>query len=114
MPPDPPATERTASAPSAMFAPLWAAGLVHRAWIEMGAEAIRFACDRLQQDLSMQRAILSCRDTEEIRRAQTAFLKDAQAQYAVQTGRILAMMGQTAAQAWSVPAPVRRYDDIPL
>ncbi|MBL4930189.1 phasin family protein [Fuscibacter oryzae] len=85
-----------------------------QAWMDMGTEAVRFVCDRLQQDIKTQQAMLACTSLEEIRKVQVEFFTAAQDQYAAEAGKMLNLMGKAAAGGLTALPKARRYDDVPL
>lgn len=84
-----------------------------QAWVEMGAEAVRFVQDRLQQDIKTQQAMLACTSLEEMRQIQSEFFSAAQEQYAAEAVKMLDLMGK-AASGMTASTSARRYDDVPL
>jgi len=94
--------------------PIAAGTIALQAWMDLGNQALRFAWDRLQQDVKTQQAMLACTSLEELRDIQAAFFTAAQEQYAAETGKVLALLGKATAAGLSA-APFRRgYDDVPL
>jgi hypothetical protein len=83
-------------------------------WMDMGTEVARFLWDRVQQDIKTQQALLGCTSLQEIQKIQTAYVTAAQAQYAAEAGKMLALMGRAAAAGLAASAKGRRYDDVPL
>lgn len=85
-------------------------------WMEIGAEAVRFVSDRLQQDIETQKAMLACKSIDEMRQVQAEFFRSAQEHYAEQARRMVEL---TSAATTSGLAPAanpgkRRYDDVPV
>ena len=84
-----------------------------QAWMDLGTEAIRFAADRLQQDIATQEAILACTSLEEMRKIQAEFFKSTHTQYTREARKMQDMMVKAATGGLKT-LPNRRYDDIPL
>lgn len=116
MPASKPKTESPAGAAktgSAGMDPPWAVGTVAiQAWADVGAEAVRFVWDRLQQDIKTQQAMMACTSLEEMRTIQADFFRSAQELYAAEAGKMLDMMGKATTVGFAASA--RRYDDVPL
>lgn len=109
--------EQTAPDPSASGGtglPLVAGAAALQAWMELGAETVRFVWDRLQQDMKTQQAMLACTNLDELRTIQAQFFIAAQQQYAAEAGKMLGLLGKATAEGLSSPALKRRYDDVPL
>ena len=85
-----------------------------QAWMDMGTEVVRFLWDRVQQDFKTRQALVGCTSLHEMQEIQTAYVTLAQAQYAAEAGRILALMGRAAAAGLAASAQARHYDDVPL
>lgn len=85
-----------------------------QAWMDMGAEAVRFVWDRLQQDFKTQQALLACTSLEEMRKIQAEFFTAAQEQYAAEAGKMLDLIGQANTAGLTGSAKARSYDDVPL
>lgn len=88
--------------------------LAAQAWMDFGAEAARFAWDRLQQDIKTQQAMLSCTTLEEARTIHADFVTAAQVQYAAEARKLLEMMQQATTSGLTLASRARRYDDVPL
>jgi hypothetical protein len=87
-----------------------------QAWMQIGAEAVRFVASRLQQDLEVQQAMMTCTSLDEMQALQAEFFKVAQQQYADQVRRMMEMAGKATAVSVT-PAPVSQslgYDDVPV
>ncbi|MES2144629.1 MAG: phasin family protein [Pseudomonadota bacterium] len=113
-------TDAQASAgPAAAFGvdvPLMVGTAAMQAWMQIGAEAVRFVASRLQQDLKTQKAMMACTSLEEMQALQAEFFRTAQDQYAAEARRMMEMAGK-AATAGVTPAAhsgQRKYDDVPL
>lgn len=85
-----------------------------QAWMDFATEAVRFAWDRLQQDIKTQQALMSCTTLDQLRAVQAAFITDAQAQYEAEARKMLAMLQQAARSGLPAAPKARRYDDVPL
>lgn len=85
-----------------------------QAWAEMGAEAVRFLQDQLQQESKTQQAMLACTSLGEMRKIQSEFFTAAQEQYAAEAVKMLDLIGKVAASGRKASATARRYDDVPL
>jgi len=85
-----------------------------QAWMDMGTEVARFLWDRVQQDIKTQQALVGCTSLQEIQKIQTAYVTVAQAQYAAEACRMLALMGRVAAAGLVASTRARHYDDVPL
>jgi hypothetical protein len=84
-----------------------------QAWSDLGAEAVRFVWDRLQQDLKTQQALLACTSLAEMQTIQAEFFRSAQEQYSAEAGKVLEMIGKSATAG--LPATTKRsYNDVPL
>jgi hypothetical protein len=104
-------TKASSSAPKAP----WAVGSIAlQAWADVGAEAVRFVWDRLQQDIETQQAMLVCTSLDQIRAIQAEFFRAAQEQYTTEAGKMLDMMGKATTAGLAATAKGRRYDDVPL
>lgn len=88
--------------------------LAAQAWMDFGAEAARFAWDRLQQEIKTQQAMLSCTTLDEVRTIHANFVTTAQGQYAAEARKLLEMMQQAATSGLTIASTARRYDDVPL
>jgi hypothetical protein len=97
-----------------MGLPMSAGTAAVQAWMDMGAEAVRFVWDRLQQDIKTQQAMLACTSLEEMRKIQTEFFTHAQEQYAAEASKMLDLVGKAAAAGPTGSKTARRYDDVPL
>ena len=109
--------EQTAPDPSASGGTglrLVAGAAALQAWMELGAETVRFVWDRLQQDMKTQQAMLACTSLDELRTIQAQFFIAAQQQYAAEAGKMLGLLSKATAEGLSSPALKRRYDDVPL
>ena len=102
------------SGPDMTALPLAVGSVAAQVWIELGAEAVRFLCTRLQHDMKAQQAMLACKSMDELRAVQLEFLTAAQQHYAAEAGKILDLLGNTASRGLSVSGLKRRYDDVPL
>jgi hypothetical protein len=113
-------TDEPASAgPAATFGmgvPLMSGTAAMQAWMQIGAEAVRFVADRLQQDLKTQQAMMACTSLDEVQALQADFFKTAQDQYAAEARRMMEMAGKAAtAGVTAAPAPgPLGYDDVPV
>ncbi|WP_431300560.1 phasin family protein [Tabrizicola sp. BL-A-41-H6] len=88
--------------------------LAAQAWMDFGAEAVRFAWDRLQQDIKTQQAMLSCTSLDQVRAVQADYMTATQTQYAAEARKLLEMLQQATASGLTVASKARRYDDVPL
>lgn len=102
------------SKPSMAALPLVVGSVAAQAWMELGTEAVRFLWIRLQQDMKTQQAMLACKSLDELRAVQLEFLTAAQQQYVAGAGKMLDLLGSTAARGLSDSGLTRRYDDVPL
>ena len=118
MPANNPKTEDTlgpeTSALVATGLPVAFGSVAVQAWVDMGAEALRFVWDRLQQDFKTQQAMLTCTSLEEIQQVQTAFFATAQEQYTTEAGKMLDLIGKAASLDLTSSTKARSYDDMPL
>lgn len=89
---------------------------IHKAWLEMGAETMRFVASRMQRDLEAQKAMLACTDLDDIRKVQSDYYTQAMDEYRAQASRMMELMSSAAPQGLdSLPLMTRRsYDDVPL
>ena len=106
--------ETAVSAPAGQHRPVATGTVAIQAWMDMGTEVARFLWDRVQQDIKTQQALIGCTSLQEIQKIQTAYVTVAQAQYAAEAGKMLALMGTAAAAGLAASAQGRRYDDVPL
>ena len=102
------------AAPPGLHGPAATGQVAVQAWLDMGTEVARFLWDRVQHDIKTQQALIGCTSLQEIQKIQTEFLTAAQAQYAAEAGKMLALMGKAAAAGLAASAQGRRYDDVPL
>jgi hypothetical protein len=121
MPDQKPKTESPAasrqSGLTGIGAPMAVGTVAVQAWVDIGAEAVRFVWDRLQQDIKIQQAMLACTSLEEMQTVQAAFFTAAQEQYTAEAGKMLDLMGKAASgltASASASTTARRYDDVPL
>jgi hypothetical protein len=108
------AAEAAPSAAPAQQGPAATGQVALQAWMDMGTEVARFLWDRVQQDFKTQQALIGCTSLQEMQTIQTAYVTVAQAQYAAEAGRMLALMGRAAAAGFVGSAQARHYDDVPL
>ncbi len=96
------------------FGPMGAAA--QKAWLEMGAETMRFLSSRMQQDLETQKAMLACTTLSDIQKIQSDFFSQAMDDYSAQAARMMEIMSSAAPEGMdSVPLMTKRaYDDVPL
>ena len=102
------------SASVGMGFPMSVGSVAVQAWMDIETEAARFVWDRMQQDIKALQAMLACTSLQEVRKIQTAFLTDAQKQYAVEQGKMVDLMRKATAIGLAGSANARRYDDVPL
>lgn len=108
------ATELVTPVAAASGLPMAVGALAVQAWADMGTEAVRFVCDRLEQDFKTQQAMLACASMDDLRKIQTAFFAAAREQYAAETVRLLDLIGKAALSGLTTATTARRYDDVPL
>lgn len=108
------ASETKPSAAPGQQGPAATGQVALQAWMDMGTEVAQFLWDRLQQDFKTQQALIGCTSLQEMQTIQTAYFTLAQAQYAAEAGRMLALMGRAAAAGLVGSAQARHYDDVPL
>lgn len=87
-----------------------------KAWQDIMSESARFLADRLQQDLSAQRAMLACKTPNELLRVQSEFYKKAVEQYTEEFTRLSKMMHEATCATLedARSGHSRGYDDIPI
>jgi len=112
-------TDKTKKTPATQpLATLLAAVGPHTAtaWTEVMNAQTRFIMDRLQKDLEVQKAVLSCRDPNELLQIQSDFCREAMTQYAEQTARMLKLTTEATEQSMQAAKTgfSRAYDDVPL
>lgn len=83
-----------------------------QAWLDIGAEALKFASDRMTQDMQVQKELLECKGLEDLQKIQTAFFSKAVADYTAEMSRTMELM-MTASTGSMLPTR-RAYDDVPL
>ncbi len=109
-------SEATTAAMGSMmaFGPMGEAA--QKAWLEMGAETMRFFASRMQQDLETQKAMLACTNLTDIQKIQSDFYSQAMEEYRAQAARMMEIMSSAAPEGLdSLPLMTkRRYDDVPL
>ena len=71
-------------------------------WVAMGAEAMRFLSDRLQQDVATQQALLQCKSIGDIQAVQASFIQTAMDQYLHESTAMIAKL-QGAIQGITPP-----------
>ena len=113
-PETPTAAETKTSAAPGQNGPAATGTVAVQAWMDMGTEVVRFLWDRVQQDVKTQQALVGCTSLQEMQKIQTAHFTLAQAQYAAEACRMLALMGRAAAAGLAASAQARHYDDVPL
>lgn len=67
--------------------------LLCTAWFEkmadMNTELASFVADRVREDVKTQHEMLHCKSTDDLRKAQFAFMEKAYAQYTAETGKLV-------------------------
>lgn len=84
------------------------------AWAKMGTETVRFAWERIEQDIKTQEAMLACTSLEEMHQVRADFMAAAREDYAAQTVKMLGLMGKAGLSGLKASKAARRYDDVPL
>jgi hypothetical protein len=107
-------SDTTPSAAPGQHGPAATVQVAMQAWMDMGTEVARFLWDRVEQDIKTQQALVGCTSLQEMQKIQTAYVTVAQAQYAAEAGKMLALMGKAAVAGLPASAQGRRYDDVPL
>lgn len=87
-----------------------------KAWQDIMSESARFLADRLQQDVSVQKAVLACKTPNELLLVQSEFYKNAVEQYAEEFARLSKMMVQATCDTLedARSGHSRGYDDVPI
>ena len=87
-----------------------------KAWMDMISENGRFLTERFQQDLEIQKAMLSCRTPAELMQVQSEFFAKAITQYTDHAARLKAMMSNVVedAVADARTGHARGYADVPV
>lgn len=87
-----------------------------KAWSDLGAEMMKFAATRIQRDLDAQKAMLGCKNLEDLRKVQAEFYNEAVKDYSAQIQRTMEVMsGAAKTQVDAVLSSTKRgYDDVPL
>jgi hypothetical protein len=106
--------DRRESFVSVTVSPMAVGTAAMQAWMDVGAEAVRFVWDRLQQDIKTQQAMLGCTSLDQMQKVQAEFFRSAQDQYAAEGRRMMEMVGKAATAGWAGSGLARRYDDVPL
>lgn len=85
-------------------------------WLEIMTEGTRFASERFQRNLEVQRALLASKSVEEIMSVQAEFYRSAIEQYVNEVNRLADLVSKATAAATeeATASRARRYDDIPL
>lgn len=94
--------------------PMAVSAVAAQAWLNMGTELARFALERLQQDIEAQKLLMTCTSLEDLQKFRAQYLALAQAQYAAEAAKLLALMGNVAAAGLVGATSARRYDDVPV
>ena len=91
---------------AAAFGP-W--GQMGAAWAEamsgIGAEAMRFLTERVQQDVATQQKLLHATSLDEVRHIQAEFVQKAIDQYTAETGRMVEI-GEDMAERLGLPRDI--------
>ncbi|WP_050527186.1 phasin family protein [Pseudorhodobacter aquimaris] len=87
-----------------------------KVWSDLGADMMKFAASRIQQDLEAQKSMLACKSLEDLQKVQAEFFSEAVKGYNAQIQRVVEVMsGAGKAQAGAVVSSTKRgYDDVPL
>lgn len=87
-----------------------------KAWSDLGADMMKFAASRIQQDIEAQKSMLACRSLEDLQKVQAEFYSEAVKDYSAQIQRAMEVI--SVAMKPQVDAVVsstkRGYDDVPL
>ncbi|MEX0370403.1 MAG: phasin family protein [Tateyamaria sp.] len=87
-----------------------------QAWLDLMSDCMRFAAERLQEDLNTQRDLMACRTPADVAKVQTEWCTTAARQYSDQFARMFQKTNDAAQQTAKDAASgfSRNYDDIPL
>ncbi len=87
-----------------------------KAWSDLGAEVMKFASSRIQQDLEAQKAMLACKSPQDLQKVQTEYFSKALEDYRLQIQRAMEVMSHAAKTPMGemIKSAKRGYDDVPL
>ena len=87
-----------------------------KAWSDLGAEAMKFASSRIQQDMEAQKAMLACKSAQDLQKVQTEYFSKAVEDYRAQIQRAMDVMASAAKAPMegASKSTKRGYDDVPL
>ena len=85
-------------------------------WSDVMTENARFLSDRLQRDLEMQKALLSCKSPADLLHIQSEFCQVAIEQYTAEAKRLQEMITEASKASFeeATPSLSRKYDDVPV
>lgn len=85
----------------AAVAPLAPTAWASQVWIDnmtrISSEIASFMAERISEDIQTQQALMQCRTLSDVQHVQAAFLQKAMAQYQAETGKLIEMTSQLAA-----------------
>jgi hypothetical protein len=89
---------------------------IARIWSGLACEGTRFLCERLQEDLKTQAALLSCKTPAELSKLQTDYVQTAMAHYGSTAQCIIRVMAKATEEATALSRTDRSrdYDDVPV
>lgn len=87
-----------------------------KAMFAMGTETLQFLSSRMQQDLEIQKAMLSCKTLQDLQKVQADFYKTALEDYRNAASRMREVMSNSQSTDGKGQSPLtkRGYDDVPL
>ena len=87
-----------------------------KVWSDLGAEVMKFASSRIQQDLEAQKAMLACKTPQDLQKVQTEYFSKAVEDYRLQIQRAMEVMSQAAKTPMGevIKTTKRGFDDVPL
>lgn len=87
-----------------------------KAWLDMGAETLRFLAARMQKDLETQKAMLACTSLDDVQKVQADYYTQTLEDYRAQMTRLMEVMSSVAPKGLENLQFVTRrgYDDVPL
>ena len=85
-------------------------------WTEVMNAQTRFIMDRLQKDMEAQKAVMTCRDPNQLLKIQSDFYQSTVKEYAEQTAHMLKLTTEATAKTMEAAKTgySRAYDDVPL
>ena len=87
-----------------------------KVWSDLGAELMKFASSRVQQDIDAQKAMMACKSLEDLQEVQAQYYSEAIKDYSAQMQRAMeVMLGAANKRKDDAAISTKRgYDDVPL